>query len=317
MIGFFDHKQGMGMTLAQLRMFEAVVAHGSIRAAARALGTAQSALTEGIASLERSLGVPILARSNKGVTLTVYGEDLRRRAGAILAECERTEEALKQMRGDPVGAVSLGVTSEPLFQLLTPVLSEFRSRFPAVGLHIVSAPSHTLISKVRGGQLDFAMVLLSPAVDVNDLMINTLYQSEPAIICRKDHPLRHATSLKSLANCEWINVRLQHATGPARSRIDGLFEAHGLGQPRVAITTDSLLETLHFVAGSDYLALEPRAVLDHPFFSSSLARIAIEEKPHLRDISLVQRSLTPLTPVAQELSSMLVSYSRLVRRGHQ
>lgn len=312
MIGLLDHGC-RAMTLAQLRIFQAVVAHGSIRAAARALDTAQSALTDGIATLERALGVPLFMRSNKGVTLTVYGESLRRRAGAILAECERTEQALLQLRGEQVGSVSLGVTAEPLFQLLSPVLSEFRSRFPAIALHIVGSPSHALLTLLRSGRLDFAMVLLSPTLNVSDLAVNTLYRSEPAIICRTGHPQRKAKSLASLVDCEWINVRLPHSSGPTHNRIEGLFEEHGLGRPRVAITTDSLLETLHLVASSDYLALEPKAVLTHPFFATSLCGIPIAETPRPREVCLVQRSLTPLTPVAQELALMLASYSRLIR----
>jgi biotin operon repressor len=61
------------MKLHQLRMLLAVAQHGSIHEAARSLHISQPALSKAIAELERELGVTLMSRSVRGVSLTAYG----------------------------------------------------------------------------------------------------------------------------------------------------------------------------------------------------------------------------------------------------
>jgi LysR family transcriptional regulator of abg operon len=300
------------MTLIQLRAFCAIVEQGSFRAAARALDIGQSTLTQAVQSLEAELGVTLLNRSHQGISLTAPGEKFVVRANAIIRDCERATLEMKQSVGEPEGHIALGVTSEPLAEFLLPVLKRFVARFPKVGVHLSSGYSKMLIEKIRDGRLDFVLCPLAPQVSDVDLTIERLYRSQAGVIARKGHPRAQARSIQELADCEWVSLRPAGIVGGAENRLDSLFKAHGLGSPRVVVTAESLLETLHIVSESDYLTIEPRVLVDLKLFSQSLVTVPISEAFDARDVCLIVRRSSPLTPVSSELASMLVSYSRLL-----
>ncbi|MFM0203668.1 LysR substrate-binding domain-containing protein [Paraburkholderia fungorum] len=304
--------KGIFMTLIQLRVFCAVVDQGSFRAAARALDIGQSTLTQAIQSLEAELGVTLLNRSHQGISLTAPGERFLVRANAIILDCERATEEMKQVTGEPEGHIALGVTSEPLAEFLLPVLKRFIARYPKVRVHVSSGYSKMLIEKIRDGRLDFALCPIAPQVSDVDLNIERLYRSTPGIIARKGHPLAHATSVRELAECEWVSIRPAGIVGGAENRLVSLFNAQNLGPPRIVVTAESLLETLHIVCESDFLTIEPRVLVDLKLFSQALVAIPIREAFDPRDVCLISRRSSPLTMVAQELVSMLISYSRLL-----
>jgi LysR family transcriptional regulator of abg operon len=304
----------MALTLAQLRVFAAVAEHGSLRGAARALALAQSSVTQQLQNLEFELGVPLLARTNRGIALTAYGERLLARAGAILGECARTESEMRQLRGDYEGSVSFGMTTEPMIDTLAPVLTQYCARFPRVSVHLMSGTSRKMITWLRDGTLDFAVALAGPHTDTQDLAVSPLYPSDPVVVCRRGHPLRDATSLVELAGCDWIATRQPGAAdAPPVNRLTDLFAEHGLAPPRIVATTEALFDTLHLVAQTDWLSLEPSIVTRQRLFGGELASIAIDERPAASNVAVLQRASVPLTPAAQELATMIASYARMIK----
>ncbi|MGH8781716.1 LysR substrate-binding domain-containing protein [Paraburkholderia sp.] len=306
----------MSLTLSQLRAFVAVAERGSIRAAARALDTAQSGLTQQLQSLEQTLGATLFTRTNRGIALTPFGERLMLRAGAILRECERTEREMAQLRGESGGVVSLGVTTEPLIDTFAPVLMQFRARFDNVAVHLMGGTSRAMIAWIRDGTLDFAVGLVSASTDVSDLGVTALYPSDPVIVCRRGHPLAHATSLSELADCHWIATRAPKQAGmlPTNRLVD-LFAAHGLPPPKIVATTEAVFDTLHLIVETDCLSLEPSVVTRHRLFAGALVAVPIRERAERSNVCVLQRAGVPLTPAAQELAAMIASYARTVRRG--
>ncbi|MES2148775.1 MAG: LysR substrate-binding domain-containing protein [Pseudomonadota bacterium] len=305
------------MTLIQLRVLSAVAGQGSVRGAARALDMAQSGITQQLHKLEQFAGGPLFNRTNRGVTLTLLGERLLARADAILGECTRAEHEMRQLQGDISGVVSFGIALEPLIRSLPSVLNDFNCRHPRVELHLMGGTSRKMISWVRKGSLDFALALISDTTDTADLLVSPLYPSQPAIVCRKDHPLRNKTSIADLVDCRWISTRQPDLTESPASRLIDLFAKNGLPKPRVVATTEALFDTLHLVSQTDYLSLEPEIVSRHPFFVSTLTCIPIAEAIKTSEVCLVHRSAVPLTPAAQQLLAMLASHSRTVFRKHQ
>ena len=301
------------MTLSQLRVFCAVVEQGSFRAASRSLDIAQSALTHAIQSLEAELAVPLLTRSHLGISLTPFGEKLLARASSILKDCERIDQDMRELEGEPSGRIAVGLTSEPLAELLVPVVTRFMSSFPRVLVHLSSGSSQMLIERIRDGRLDFALCPLAPEFDDVDLHIDRLYRSSPAIVARAGHPMARATSIAELTDCEWVGFKREGVVGIAANRLVGMFAANGLGMPKIVITAETLLESLFLVCETDYLTMDPGVLADYKLFSGSLIRVPIRETFQPRDISLIRRSNSPLTGIAHELSSMLVSYARLKR----
>ncbi|MFU2327303.1 LysR substrate-binding domain-containing protein [Pseudomonas sp. NFX98] len=303
------------MKLIQLRAFCSVVDMGSFRSAARELDAAQSTLTESIQSLEKELGVTLLVRSNQGISVTLAGKVFLPRARSIILDCDRAVQDVRQWNGMPEGQIALGVTVEPLAACLMPVFNSFTRRFPKVQLHVASGKTKMLIEMIRAGRLDFVMCPLSPNVCDIDLQIERLYSSKSSVIARKGHPLAGARSVHDLADCEWISVRPAGVVGSAENHLVELFRAQGLPPPKIAITTESLLEILHIISETDYLTIEPGMLPGMKLFSSSLISISIREPLESNEVCLVSRRVSPFTQVTQELTSMLISYSRLRHRA--
>ncbi|MFL1528994.1 LysR substrate-binding domain-containing protein [Pseudomonas sp. O230] len=303
------------MKLIQLRAFCSVVDMGSFRSAARALDAAQSTLTESIQSLERELGATLLVRSNQGISLTLAGKVFLSRARSIILECDRAVQDVRECNGAPEGLIALGVTAEPLAACLMPVFNSFTRRFPNVQLHVASGQTKRLIEMIRAGRLDFVMCPLSADVCDIDLQIEQLYRSNASVIARKGHPLADAGSVRDLADCQWISVRPEGIAGSAENHLVELFKAEGLPPPKIAITTESPLEILHIISETDYLTIEPGLLPGMKLFSSSLTSISIREPLESREVCLISRRVSPFTPVTQELTSMLISYSRLRHRA--
>ena len=303
------------MKLIQLRAFCSVVDMGSFRSAARELDTAQSTLTESIQSLERELGVTLLVRSSQGTSLTLAGKVFLTRARSIVLDCDRAVQDVRQCNGMPEGQIALGVTAEPLAACLMPVFSSFTRRFPNVKLHVAGGQTKRLIEMIRAGRLDFVMGPLSPNVCDIDLHIERLYRSKTSVIARKGHPLADARSLSDLADCQWISVRPAGVAGSAENHLIDLFKAQGLPPPNIVVTTESMLEILQIISETDYLTVEPSRLQGMKLFSSSLINIPIQESLETSEVCLISRRVAPFTQVTQELTSMLISYSRLRHRA--
>ncbi|WP_087667932.1 LysR substrate-binding domain-containing protein [Caballeronia humi] len=301
----------MELTLAQLRMFIAVAEAGSLRAAARSLNVAQSGVTQQLRKLEASVGGPLFERGHRGARLTAIGERLRVRADVILGECLRTEEEMRQLRGESTGQVALGLAAEATMRLFPALLASFRERCPRIDVHLTSATSRVLTSWVRDGSLDFALALVSQDADVHDLETTRLFDSEVAVIARRGHPLAGARTLAELSDAGWVSTRPRRVVSTA-NRLSMLFDTAGLDAPRIAATTEAVFDTMHCVANSDYLALEPARLAEHAFFREHVAVVPIVEHVASTPVCLLRRAGVPLTPAAQELATMAVSFARML-----
>jgi len=298
------------MTLDQLRAFVAIVEHGSIRAGARHLGIAQSGLTQQLRRLEHSLGTTLFVRASSGVVLTEHGNMLLTRARIILGECHRAEQEFNYLKGDLSGSLNVGASSEACARWVPAALQQLRWAYPKVQVHLASGPSAALLSGIREGRLDFAVTLVSRASDMSDLSSVKVGDSRPAILCRRGHPLADATSIRELGQAQWINTRLLGACGTPSNRLGDWFAEHGLAEPRIAVTVDSLLDTLKLVAETDYLFLGPDFVVEDGTFARVLKVLGVREPIPHSDISLVQRAVAPLAPAARAFAAMLLSLNR-------
>lgn len=301
------------MTLEQIRVFVAVVEHGSIRGAARELGLAQSGLTQQIKRLEVSLGVELFTRGRMGIVLTGAGDSFLARSRLILRECGYALTEARSHNTDILGKLSVGASAEAFSECLLPVIDQFRARYKRVSLHIASGPANTLLTRVREGRLDFAVTLLSSSADITDLAHVRLQGAQPAILCRQGHPLGQATSIHDLAGAEWVSTSWLARQGAPSNRLYDLFNYHGCGTPNVILTVESLFDTLSLLCNSDMLFLGPSFVLGTAAFNRHLSYIPISEGIPAMDLCLIHLAQVPLQAPARELASMAISYSKLPR----
>ena len=149
------------LDLKRLRYFQAIAAHGSLSAAARALNLAQPALSHHVTQLEAGLGTRVLERRHDGVELTEAGRVLLRHAIDIANRVERAEMELvrlAQASGDRV-KIRLAVIAS-LAADLTPILVAALAReIPEVVLRITEAGTLDSRELLEHGAADLAIHL--------------------------------------------------------------------------------------------------------------------------------------------------------------
>ena len=109
---------------------------GSFTAAARSLGISPSAVSKSVQRLEQQLGVSLLTRTTRSLTLTAEGAELHERALKLLRDAEEIDQAAKAARGEPTGTLRIA-TSLPIgLHLIGPALPAFRERYPQVSIDL-------------------------------------------------------------------------------------------------------------------------------------------------------------------------------------
>jgi DNA-binding transcriptional LysR family regulator len=118
--------------VTSMQVFVRVAALGSFSAAARALHLSQTMVTKHVAALESRLGVKLLHRSTRSLTLTEGGRDYLAACERILAEIEEAEASASLDRIEPRGTLRLNVPLTFGFRQIVPALAEFNSHYPAL-----------------------------------------------------------------------------------------------------------------------------------------------------------------------------------------
>lgn len=122
---------------AQLQSFLAVARAKSFSGGARELGVSRAAVSQGVRQLEESLGVVLLARTTRSVSLTDAGQRLLELAGPAFAQTRAALDEVSAKPGEVVGRVRLTVPRAAFFFVIEPVLPVFRERHPRIQLEFV------------------------------------------------------------------------------------------------------------------------------------------------------------------------------------
>ncbi|MBW8723686.1 MAG: LysR family transcriptional regulator, partial [Inquilinus limosus] len=120
------------LDLNDLRLFAKVAQLGGFTAAGRALGLPKSRLSRRIAALEEGLGVRLLQRSTRRLSLTDVGETFLRHCETMLAEAEAAEQAVAQARSEPSGLIRVTCPHILAQTMIAPLINSFLAAHPAV-----------------------------------------------------------------------------------------------------------------------------------------------------------------------------------------
>lgn len=134
--------------LDDIKVFVEVVECGSLTRAALRLGMSKSMISRRLSRLEAELGMPLLARTTRGLSLTEAGTDFRPFAQRMVAELEAARDALSR-QGEATGRLRLGAPMSFGSTHLAPVLAELALRHPR--LEINCAYSDRLVDVVGEG----------------------------------------------------------------------------------------------------------------------------------------------------------------------
>ena len=120
-----------------LLAFLAVAREGSFTKAAAKLGVSQSALSHTMRGLEERLGVRLLTRTTRKVSVTTPGERLVRSLGPRFEEIEAELDALSELREKPAGTIRITAGEHAAVAILEPVLAKFLPGYPDIHVEII------------------------------------------------------------------------------------------------------------------------------------------------------------------------------------
>lgn len=145
--------------LRHLRYFVAVAEELHFGRAAERLHMSQPPLSMQIQALERSLGVQLLVRTQRQVSLTRAGEAFLRESRQILSRLEAAGRLARRVSRGEVGELAVGFVSSADYNVLPPLLREFRQRAPEVRLTLHESTTDRQLESLVQGRLDVGFVL--------------------------------------------------------------------------------------------------------------------------------------------------------------
>ena len=291
----------MPVKFSALRDFLAVAERGSLRAAARLLGSAQPAISRSIQELERELGVVLFERRPTGVRLTPMGAVFLRRASAVRNELRLAQEELDQLRGETQGRLTVALSSVPHVALLPNALRPFRTRYPHVTIDIIDAVYPTIEADLKESRVD-CYFGPAPSEVAPELTVEKLFDNTRLIVGRTGHPLAQARSLRDLVDAEWITTSITHI---AEEELGPLFEQNGLPAPKLVLQAHSTLTFLVALSYSDLLMMLPMQWTKSPLLRHAVQPIHVHELLPAPPICLVRRNGLQLTPAAEYFCDMM------------
>jgi len=174
------------ISLAALELLVAVDTHGSISAAARALGVAQPTASSGLRRLERRLGLELVARGARGTDLTPTGRAAAGWARDVVAASDRFERSAAGLRAGPATALRVAASLTVAEYLVPRWLAVLASRDDAPEVELTVRNSADVMDLVLAGEVETGFVE-SPGVR-NGLRSRTVARDELVAVVAPGHP---------------------------------------------------------------------------------------------------------------------------------
>src|SRR3954454_23445211 len=273
--------------LRQLTVFIAVVEHGSIGKASTPLSISQPVISKMIATLEQTLGVPLLERSRLGVEPTLYGKALLKRSIALCNDLRSSVTELQSLADPTTGELRIGST-EPVMAGLLPIVIERLSRqYPRLALHIIEdEPPELLDRHLRNHEIDLMIGRLPTPTPAADTNVQVLLHESGVVVSGVNNPWvrRRKIRLAELANERWCLPPRDSFPG---GWIANAFHASGLEVPRASVTVYSILMQSALLSSGRFLSFLPATMLHFSAKRLSMKVLPVEMPVQMWPIGIV------------------------------
>ncbi|HEY0955211.1 MAG TPA: LysR family transcriptional regulator [Roseateles sp.] len=186
--------------LKRMAVFASVIRHGSFAAAARQLRTSTSAVSQQIRALESDMGVTLLHRSTRKLSLTPAGERFHTGCAAMVAAAESAQAQLLQLRDAPEGELRIAMTVG-FGRRIGPALAPLLAAHPGLTLHLqvedgfTDLVAHRIDLAIRFGRLPDSAWVAQPLGRLH----TSLYAS-PAYLAQRGVP----ATPEALQGADWL-----------------------------------------------------------------------------------------------------------------
>jgi LysR family transcriptional activator of glutamate synthase operon len=288
------------MELRQLRYLVALADEQHFTRAAAREHIAQPALSQQIRRLEQEVGLSLVERTTRRVTVTEAGKALVARARRILAEVDAATAEMQAFTGVRTGHVTVGTmhTMGPVDVSLA--LAVFHQRHPGVELTVREQSSEELAEMLRDDVLDLAFLSVTERMESHGLGLHQLVSEELVVVLPIDHALagHDEVRMAELAGEQFISYR-----EGARLRELLVFAGRTAGfEPEVQLESNESERIRRLVARHMGVAILPRSDAERP--DAEVTSATLIEPSLTRDITLACREGRRLAPAAAEFLAL-------------
>lgn len=263
--------------IGRLEHFLAVIRHGGFNAAARAGNLTQPALTKSIRQLEDMLGVELLVRDARGVSLTAAGKQAHARA----IEIETTWNALLAELGAQAtgagGTLHLGAGAVYSAIHFPPLVDDLLRSFPGLEVQVSTGSTTELFPALRSGEIICYAGTAPTAQDGfgRDFETVLLGRQANAVYVAADHPLAlyHHVTPADLARYSWLTL---YSALNATSAIVKYCAREELPTPHIALRAHSLRIMTRMLEDHRYIACLPEP-LGTTLASEGLVKLQVDD----------------------------------------
>jgi DNA-binding transcriptional LysR family regulator len=248
------------MELRPLRYFQAVAEDLSYSRAARRLRIAQPALSRAVKQLEQDLGVQLLNRNRRSVTLTPAGALLLNETGLLLQRFEESLRRVQRVAAGEEGELRLGYIGPPTEPFLGRLLKEFRRRNPRVTVVLEERTPERVWEMVSRGRLAVGLTRPVLSHDAFGLRTRRLRLERLGAAIPENHPLAKMKSIpwRTLASHPLVILARREGVGLHDTILEGCRRAGFL--PRLAHTPSLVDTVLSYVEAGDGIGVVPDSV---------------------------------------------------------
>jgi DNA-binding transcriptional LysR family regulator len=291
------------MDLNDLRYFALIVEHGGFSAAERATNLTKSKLSRRVALLEERLGVRLLQRSTRRLSLTEAGRAFHEHCAAMLVEAEAAQQAVEQLRSAPSGTVRLTCPVAIAQFYVARIVAGFMREHPRVRVEIESTDRSVNLIEER---IDIALRVRAGGPDDPGLVARRIASGRMVLVASPAYLEGRAPIVEAaqLATLDTIGGQREGAGQSwALTASDGRSARIAL-RPRL-LCSDYTVQ-LEAAAGGVGIALLPLRMAWRRLEDGSLVRVAKEWGTPEQDIHLVFVSRRGLLPAVRALIDHLV-----------
>ena len=295
------------LSVANVRIFEALARLASFSRAAEQLGVSQPYVSAQIAALEARMGVQLFRRVGRRAHLTEAGRLLHEHAIRILAEVESAERCLAEARGVVAGPLSIAVTATPAACIVPRCLERFLASYPSVSVSLRIFGSPEVERAVMEGRSDLGVLVSEP--EASGFTVELVGTDELVVVVSPRHPLagRGEVAPEELARERFI---VREPSSGTRRFIESRFGESGVHlQYGLELNNNEAIKAL--VASNLGVSILSRKAVRFELRAGHLAALRVSGLPLVRTLNLITPAAVELGPAARAFRAVMLADSAI------
>ncbi len=291
------------MELRHLRYFLVVGEALNFTRAAAQLRVAQPALSRQVQDLEDEIGVDLLKRSPRGVTLTAEGKLFLEETRELLKRADESVEKVHALARGEYGELHVGYAPSPTVEILPPALTAFQKAVPCVTVLLHDLSSEELITGLRNATLELAVMVPPTGDQTAGIQFEVLLTYPLCVAMTAAHPLARlkSVSVEKAAAEPLVGFRREDYS-ESREVLNRIFAPIG-AKPRIVVECDSASSLITEVEAGRGIALaSPTLKL---VAGNRLRFRPLTGTTEVGSVGIARATMGDLTPAGEKLCEIL------------